>query len=284
MKTKTIILFSVLFVLGCKSPEISTLRENEKDSFDYTGHWIHEGDSLFAGLHIQSVGNSITGSLFYTTKSGDDYNYNILGIKKDGCINAQFTSSGDDSVTGRAAICEISGDKVKWCVEKWFGDSQDTTAQIVFQRNLPTPNLVMDTTRKPLSNADRLIGSWVFEDRSELGEYGQPAAVFSIDLVEIADSVRGIYSAVTNFGNKIDCNPYDDEYWNGEDNGCRMSGKVENNQLTVTFSTSWGGGDGKAVITLLDEDHIFWRVIKDPEGAFVFFGPYNVILSKYQKK
>lgn len=145
------------------------------------------------------------------------------------------------------------------------------------------------TSAMPVDDVNPFIGYWNFTDESTLGSFNEPASMFSVKLAKISDvEIKGNYSAIALYGDKIDSDPEDNENWADDSFFCRIKGILSHNELQISFNTSWNGIEGEAIITLIDEKHIKWKLIKWPHtkkgyGVTEYWGPTEVILTRIDK-
>ncbi|QXE07346.1 hypothetical protein BJG93_36390 (plasmid) [Paraburkholderia sprentiae WSM5005] len=115
-------------------------------------------------------------------------------------------------------------------------------------------------------NLSEISGSWTATE-NPFGK-AEPMSVFDLKLHIIAGVVRGQYCYVTQYGNKIDCDPSDNE---------NISGFISGSKARVTFFSFFGGTNGVAEITMAG-GRLTWRVVKSPDGEF--YGPLRATLSR----
>ena len=77
---------------------------------------------------------------------------------------------------------------------------------------------------------------------------------FNIDLNITNNDVIGNFCYVTHFGNRIDC-----------DN--KFKSQLKNKNIFFDFNSSFGGENGKAVISM-NNNSISWKLLQEPSGKF----------------
>lgn len=91
----------------------------------------------------------------------------------------------------------------------------------------------------------------------------------SLSITQVNSSISGRICAFSDGGNFIDC---DDS-----DIPSSLSGSVRSDSALVTFTSTYCGKRGKAVIKRLSSNQISWRITKKPDGLYYF--PDNAILT-----
>ena len=90
-------------------------------------------------------------------------------------------------------------------------------------------------------------------------------SVFTINLlIKNKKNVLGKFCYVTRNGAKIDC-----------DN--KFNGILKNNKVYFDFNSSFGGKNGKAVISFISKTQIEWTLLSPPQGEF--YTPKKAILT-----
>lgn len=159
-------------------------------------------------------------------------------------------------------------------------NGKDSVLTFSATQNWPTTSIL------PVNDVNPFVGYWNYTDESTLGPFDEPASMFSIRMEKFANNqIKGNYSAIALYGDKIDCDIDDNENWENDSFNCRLYGILESDRLWVNFNTSRGGIGGEAVITLIDEKHIKWELTKWPHakkgyGITEYWGPSKAILSK----
>lgn len=96
---------------------------------------------------------------------------------------------------------------------------------------------------------------------------------FSIDLRKQGNRLRGRYCAVSQNGNRTDC---DDEA------NPIIGGVIDDDGKTsvVNFSSFFGEKNGEAVLKIID-GHLIWHIVRNPSGG-EFYAPKDAILVPHQ--
>lgn len=95
-----------------------------------------------------------------------------------------------------------------------------------------------------------LTGTWV-----EVGEENSaqiPIHVFSLDITQANQSLKGQYCYVSNYGKRDDCN------------NAIQGRKIAENIYRVTFDSGFGGKQGVAMLSFKDHK-IKWQLIQPPK-------------------
>ena len=96
-----------------------------------------------------------------------------------------------------------------------------------------------------------------------------PYSVFSINMNIKNKNVIGEFCYITRYGKRVDCNN-------------KFSSTINNNKIYFDFNSSFGGKNGKAVITFLSNKKIQWKILKNPDGEF--YAPRKMILTNKTMK
>ncbi|WP_175946517.1 hypothetical protein [Burkholderia pyrrocinia] len=95
---------------------------------------------------------------------------------------------------------------------------------------------------------------------------------FSIDLKQKDGKLQGRYCAVTQNGNKADCDDEKNPYIDGI---VDSTGKL----AIVNFSSLFGAQNGKAMLKL-NGGHLIWYIIKAPDDG-EFYAPKDAVLTPH---
>lgn len=101
-----------------------------------------------------------------------------------------------------------------------------------------------------------ISGEWFYEVNSADNKLMN--RTFQINIVVTDGILSGQYCAIARNGNKIDCS--DDEINN-------LTGEIAGGKYKVNFSSFFGGKNGEAEITILNENSINWKIVKNVEGG-----------------
>jgi len=116
------------------------------------------------------------------------------------------------------------------------------------------------------SPADPFAGEWDWNDSPD-------TMTFSIDIKQQDNKLQGQYCAVTQNGNKTDC----DDETNPNINGViDRTGK----SATVKFDSFFGAKNGRAVLEISD-GRLIWHVIRNPSDG-EFYAPEYAVLTPHQ--
>lgn len=130
-------------------------------------------------------------------------------------------------------------------------------------------NLNNNEKKEIISNEEELkniLGTWNWrsEDKSE---------EFTIKIKNIVnDSVFGQYCAVTDNGNKLDCD-FDDIN--------NIKGIIVKDKIYLNFNSFFGAKNGQAEIKI-SQNYIEWKITKSPIGEY--YSPKSVTLHKKEHK
>jgi hypothetical protein len=117
------------------------------------------------------------------------------------------------------------------------------------------------------SDSSEIVGAW--QSVTKVKGKAEPISVFSIKLHVRGPEIGGQYCYVTQYGNKADCDPSNNE---------NISGFIkDDNEGVVTFFSFFGGRNGEAKISIRN-GKLLWKVTKIPTGAF--YGPMQSTLTK----
>jgi hypothetical protein len=113
-------------------------------------------------------------------------------------------------------------------------------------------------------------GAWSFE--KDVSGQSTPYSTFELDIDVHENEVSGRYCYVTQFGNKIDCEPNDPP---------NIYGSIgSDGTLQISFNSFSGASGGVATISRVG-DELQWKVVKNPVGEG-FYGPEQAELSMLQ--
>lgn len=111
-----------------------------------------------------------------------------------------------------------------------------------------------------------IIGTWNWRSDDKSQE-------FTIKIKKVSnDSIFGQYCAVSNNGNKLDCD-FDDIN--------NIKGLIIGNKIQITFNSFFGAKNGSAEITIFDK-YIEWKVTKSPKGEY--YAPQSATLYRKEDK
>lgn len=89
----------------------------------------------------------------------------------------------------------------------------------------------------------------------------------SIDITQKKSSIEGNICSFMQNGNRIDC---------GDNNN--LKGLISNNIIHCVFQSFYGGGTGKATITILPDGKLKWEITQKPKGEYYI--PDKAVLNK----
>jgi len=85
--------------------------------------------------------------------------------------------------------------------------------------------------------------------------------MFTLDLFQVGDSIKGYHCGITRNANRIDCSQ------EGEVYGFTITGTVDGNVAYVNFKSTYSNATGEAIITRY-KDFIHWKIVSNTEGEF----------------
>jgi hypothetical protein len=107
-----------------------------------------------------------------------------------------------------------------------------------------------------------IIGTWHWRSEDKSKEF-----TFKIKKI-IKDTLYAQYCAVSNNGNKLDCD-FDDVN--------NLKGIIKNNKIYLNFYSFFGAKNGKAEIEI-HSNYLTWKIVKAPKGDY--YAPESVTLNK----
>jgi hypothetical protein len=107
-------------------------------------------------------------------------------------------------------------------------------------------------------------GEWDWNDAPE-------SRTFSLKIEQQGNRIKGQYCAVSQNGNKIDCDDEDNQNINGATDVAGTSAVVE-------FSSFFGATKGRAMLKI-SNGRLSWRILKNPTGG-EFYAPMAAVLDR----
>ena len=114
-----------------------------------------------------------------------------------------------------------------------------------------------------------ITGEWFYELNSSENELLN--RTFQINIIVKDGILKGQYCAIAKNGNKIDCS--DDEINN-------LSGEITGDKIKVKFFSFFGGKNGEAKISILNENSINWKITKPVEDGESYAPKYCRLTKK----
>jgi hypothetical protein len=122
----------------------------------------------------------------------------------------------------------------------------------------------LSTATTASSTKESFSGRWDWTDAPDL-------RTFSIDFIQKGKQIVGQYCALSQSGNRTDC---DDK------RNPNIHGKLDRagRSALIVFSSFLGGENGKATLKMT-EGHLIWQIKKNPTGG-EFYAPRDALLSR----